>query len=93
MTMRTIPLVVGKEWVDIKTAAKYQSGDILAFNNTIASNILLVETDVKPKANDRGVVLSGYGQSRSAISMPAATGTVYARSEDGLEVELVIQTQ
>ncbi len=91
--MRTVPLVVGKEWVEIKTAIKYASGDILLFNNSLTSNVLLSETDIKPKANDRGVVLSGYGQSRSAISMPATTGTVYARSEDGLEVELVIQTQ
>lgn len=80
--MRTIPLTVGKEWVDLKAAVKYASGEIILFNNHISTNVLLVESDVKPKDTDRGVVLSGYGQPRSAISMPANTGNVYARSED-----------
>ncbi|CAJ1855071.1 hypothetical protein HLBENOHH_02462 [Aeromonas dhakensis] len=91
--MRTIPLTVGKEWVDLKAAVKYASGDMILFNNHISTNILLVESDIKPNANDRGVILSGYGQSRSAFNLPANTGNVYARSEDGLSVELMIQTQ
>lgn len=90
--MRTVMITVGKDWIDLKKSVSYQSGDTLVFNNHVSSNALLVESDIKPKAVDRGVILSGYGQGRSAFSLPANTGAVWCRSEDGLGIELCVQT-
>ncbi|MGL6606603.1 hypothetical protein [Aeromonas hydrophila] len=91
--MRTIRVTVGTEWIDLKNEIKYQSGEIIANNNQASSNILFVESDIKPKADERGVIMTGYSHPRSQFNMPANTGTVWCRSEDELEMELLVQTQ
>lgn len=89
--MRTIFLTIGSDWVDLKKLSNYQSGDILVFNQHLSTNALMVESDIKP-TKPEGIILSGYGQSRSAFSIPANSGNIWVRSED-LSIQIAVQTQ
>lgn len=91
--MRTIKITVGKDWIDLKKEIKYQSGEIIANNNQASSNILFIESDIKPKADERGIIMTGYSHPRNQFNMPANTGIVWCRSEDELDMELLVQTQ